>query len=569
MTKKKVNVLFVVIMIIALALFLGFVAMNITGFSISGNETLSGSFIDNLNIGAYSNMTIGWIPENACSGIDCSLAYLKVSGAIYANGSGSANIFIDNGVQRLKIAGKVFENGLDSYYLDGACEETCSLVGFANGNYTIIVEIEGAVNVDITNISYSWNTNYKGGGSLSAADKKTCPADGWYNSSDPYWVNVSKCAAELRQYQEFRQYGSPPHCNYNITQTNYSVLGYLNNDSDNDGSCDYEDLCGETVPWYARITLAPNHYDSSNWNASDTYGCSCGQILDLAPGDNQGEYNYGCSEGTVYVWMSKIGWVQDFWQKELRSWLLMPLGTNNQPQNMTFVVNAIAQCFASDCGIVNGTLLYNGTSTYPITIIPTSRTSKPFYVIGQNPQTCGQMNQGNVCNLTWIVNTTGAIGESYKIHATFNSSLKSVESSTTFYTIIKIIAPTLSIILSDDLMNVKFSSNLAPGSTNNSAVNNSGNGYSILCDYSPGRCNVSIRANGDMVDGAKKFLIGNASWNQANNFSGGKRLYYNYQIINATLMHMAKQYIYFWLDVPTGQISGDYKSNFTIEGLPN
>ncbi|MBW2991577.1 hypothetical protein KY348_07820 [Candidatus Woesearchaeota archaeon] len=52
--------------------------------------------------------------------------------------------------------------------------------------------------------------------------------------------------------------------------------------------------------------LKPNHYDSSNWPASDVnFGCSCAQVLYCKPGSNNGEFKFGCSEGTKNIWESQ------------------------------------------------------------------------------------------------------------------------------------------------------------------------------------------------------------------------------------------------------------------------
>lgn len=73
-------------------------------------------------------------------------------------------------------------------------------------------------------------------------------------------------------------------------------------DDDNDGVVNCEDLCPGTTDWFAGIHLNPNHYDSSNLDPRNTRGCSCYQILSCKPGNTDGEYKYGCTEGTLDVW---------------------------------------------------------------------------------------------------------------------------------------------------------------------------------------------------------------------------------------------------------------------------
>ncbi|MBN2203145.1 MAG: VCBS repeat-containing protein [Candidatus Aenigmarchaeota archaeon] len=73
-------------------------------------------------------------------------------------------------------------------------------------------------------------------------------------------------------------------------------------DSDTVNDC-YDDKCFGTGLWYAEKTLQPNHFDSSNTNLEETYGCSCEQILYCKPGTDTGEYKFGCSVGTMNVWI--------------------------------------------------------------------------------------------------------------------------------------------------------------------------------------------------------------------------------------------------------------------------
>ncbi len=91
------------------------------------------------------------------------------------------------------------------------------------------------------------------------------------------------------------------------------IPNYLDNDNDEDGDgvLDVDDKCSGTTIWYSSDGLRPNHYDSSNMDLTTTYGCSCDQILYCKPGNNNGEYKWGCTEGTMNVWTDQIGWSPD------------------------------------------------------------------------------------------------------------------------------------------------------------------------------------------------------------------------------------------------------------------
>jgi hypothetical protein len=101
-------------------------------------------------------------------------------------------------------------------------------------------------------------------------------------------------------------------------------------DTDGDGVPDDQDKCTdpatvlpEGVP---TLELRPNHYaqinpdipfevgtpgggySTSSIDLYNTFGCSCEQILECKPGNNNGEYKFGCTEGTMNVWTTQTGW---------------------------------------------------------------------------------------------------------------------------------------------------------------------------------------------------------------------------------------------------------------------
>jgi hypothetical protein len=180
------------------------------------------------------------------------------------------------------------------------------------------------------------------------------PSDGWYDVGVPYWVDIPPCDREERQDQEYRDYycDSQNDCVYIITNLQYLVLQYEDNDQDDDGVCDDDDLCPDTectpvdpstcVPgeWpYVPTTceLNPNHYadmdcdgvwdvgtaggghEPSEITASDMGGCSADQILNCKPGKNDGEYKHGLAPGTINVWLSRTGWFSQCIDEEGKS----------------------------------------------------------------------------------------------------------------------------------------------------------------------------------------------------------------------------------------------------------
>lgn len=112
----------------------------------------------------------------------------------------------------------------------------------------------------------------------------------------------------------------------------YDRLGDIcDPDDDNDGVLDADDHCQfsvlpELVP---TESLMPNHYadvDGDGYFESrspksktllenlkpfgETFGCSCKEILDAKPGQDEGETKFGCTGGTLTVWSQQKGWAK-------------------------------------------------------------------------------------------------------------------------------------------------------------------------------------------------------------------------------------------------------------------
>jgi hypothetical protein len=131
--------------------------------------------------------------------------------------------------------------------------------------------------------------------------------DGWYDVDPPVYREVpipgEPCDKMNQSLQEYRDYTCiQQYCTYVVTDYRWIDRWRVDYDEDDDGVCDGDDYCNGTVEWYAMIRLLPNHYDSSNMNLTWTHGCSCYQILCHKPGNNDGEFKFGCTYGTLNVW---------------------------------------------------------------------------------------------------------------------------------------------------------------------------------------------------------------------------------------------------------------------------
>src|SRR3989344_4675997 len=105
------KLLSVILIILAGALLIYNLQLNgkITGFFVSDGTISSEKFIDSLTLSALENAEFDWTAGNACEGVSCSLSYVKISGKINAEKSGSVNIYLVDGDNRFKIFSKDFE----------------------------------------------------------------------------------------------------------------------------------------------------------------------------------------------------------------------------------------------------------------------------------------------------------------------------------------------------------------------------------------------------------------------------------------------------------------------------
>ncbi|MEA3514211.1 MAG: PKD domain-containing protein [Nanoarchaeota archaeon] len=110
------------------------------------------------------------------------------------------------------------------------------------------------------------------------------------------------------------------------------IVDDVDNDMDGINDCTIDTCLESLIPEMSIMNLNPNHYAvidndlffetkicgkqkdnnceiiNSRFTIEDTFGCTCEQILELKPGNVKGELLYGCSEGTMKIWIEQKGW---------------------------------------------------------------------------------------------------------------------------------------------------------------------------------------------------------------------------------------------------------------------
>lgn len=105
-------------------------------------------------------------------------------------------------------------------------------------------------------------------------------------------------------------------------------------------------------------------------------------------------------------------------------------------QNDTFWVNTTVTCVDADCGNVYGVLRYNASGAEPDTNVSTTSGDKPFWTSSGNAQSCGNMNQNDICMKNWSVNATGWFRTDYALDVNFSSGSVSNDTDNAEITII-------------------------------------------------------------------------------------------------------------------------------------
>lgn len=251
--------------------------------------------------------------------------------------------------------------------------------------------------------------------------------------------------------------------------------------------------------------------------------------------------------------------------------LILPPGDTFVEQYATFDVNATVFCRGGDCSDVFGTARYNSSSELPNIGVNETYGDEPIFINETSPQVTkpcvtNTLSDGEYCNVTWVLNATGALDGIIIFGVLFNSSdTEIVWNHTTNVT--------LTIVPCLEEITVHFSDigfgTILPSSVGNPATQNPDDIFNVT---NTGTCtsNIWIKST-NLVDVDATWNVihySNISFNNVtDDFASSARIGGTYQADNSTFKKDVpgdtNVTAYFFLDLPPSY-SGDYSGNISF-----
>ena len=267
---------------------------------------------------------------------------------------------------------------------------------------------------------------------------------------------------------------------------------------------------------------------------------------------------------------SSESWIVVVSQPYLEVNLTLPSteSTTNVVQNYTFTLNASVTCRQGICGTVNGTVRYNDSGTEPDTTTSIAYGATPVFVDEQIPlaeKTCGVMSSGDECNLSWVLNATGTIGEDVRLGVIFNGTSAGVPQNHTDNATISIFGCVTDITTT--WSGIDFGE-LLPNTVGNAASGNDGGLYNITVN--PGSCNTDIYIKGTNITNetfGSHIPIINFSWSStANVYGSSSAMQETYISLKPNVPQNTNVTTWYWLDVPP-VYAGAYNGTIYVSGV--
>jgi len=357
--------------------------------------------------------------------------------------------------------------------------------------------------------------------------------------------------------------------NYLTISKASSTINLLLNDTDGDKLYNISDVINSTIELTTPSGTNTVYLDTNITDWTTDSGSSPRQNMTSI--STVGKYNFtGYWNGNQnYTGASETHYVTIYQPGYLEVTLVYPAATQSMVQNRTFTLNATVYCRnTTNCGNVQGTVQYNGSSTNPNTPVNVTTEDKPFFInetsaVAVKNCPTNPLSQNEYCNITWTVNASGNINSAYKLGVLFNSTISGVSNNHTTNSTTTIVGCVADLTL--QWSSINFDS-LNPSSTQNAAPDNANKQYNITVNY--GSCTPDLWIRGeDLTNTTLGYTIGvgNLTWsNSTNNYANSYNMTTYYRLVDEDVPEETNVTTYYWLNVPAVAAGGPYKGNITI-----
>lgn len=229
-------------------------------------------------------------------------------------------------------------------------------------------------------------------------------------------------------------------------------------------------------------------------------------------------------------------------------------------QNKTFVVNSTIECIGGECSDVTATPRYNTSST-PDTVMP-EMDGEPFHTLNANTGSCTLL-AGENCFVSWEVNATAADSTSHLIDVNASSSYSEIEEEDSADAEVDV-RQVVMMNLSWDATDFGL---LDPGDRQKPAIGNDNLTYNVSILENSNEADIWIKGEDLISQEDSNYRIGieNMNYSLENLQSSSEPVQQSYSLLKGGIGAGNVLNTFYWLDVPTGIIKGDYKGSITFK----
>ncbi len=238
-----------------------------------------------------------------------------------------------------------------------------------------------------------------------------------------------------------------------------------------------------------------------------------------------------------------------------------PVDDTTLPADKLFTLNGTVSCIEGECGEVESLPRYNETES-PDTVIPENE-GEPFHTDGSNSIECS-LGFEEECDVEWSVNATGETESYHLLDIESSSSFEDIEDESSEERLVQI-----NIVLLMDLeWDVVDFGVLDPGEDERPAEGNEDMMYNITVGEDGNAIDeLWIKATDLQHEEDENYNIPSENMSQSfeNDVSTAESLSNSFQRIRTSISPGTVLTNYFWMDVPTGILRGEYNGTMTFK----